>query len=292
MDLFQAAEYFDLQRFQNYDFTAGDWGATFFEGQLKKGDLFQTIYHRPTRKRMLFTAPGQEPGSPVVRVETTGEPFMVGNLQQDSHQNTHYRNVYALHRPMGMATIYRRLPTGPSSNPGWGVVQEIETTFVDLELRNTNENEEAIPAFKAHYFVTLPSNCQVQRYDLLVIDGLPYYVLESYVDSMLRMCRAAQHIDPRENFVYKHRVLPDTYSGGQVTEIWTNYNVTARVGPLQADEAMGGISATSLKVKIQEGWIGVTPRLDDKITIYGSDYSVKRIIRDATEQEWNLVVSL
>lgn len=292
MDMFQAATYFDMLQFENFDFATGTWGDTYFEGQLKKADTFQSIYHRPTRKRMMFTPPDQPPSSPVVRVVATGEEFIVGSHQRDCHDDVHYRNTYALHKPLGRAQIRRLMPQGPANNPGWGVLTDVANTFVDLELRSANENEEATPAGKSHYYATLPSNTDLRRYDLLIIRGLEYYVLESYIDSNMVLARTAQHKDPREDFVYQRREGADTYVNGKPAPNLVNYNVTARVGPLQADELGGSLSANSLKVKILEGWIGFAPSLNDRIAIYGSTYSVKRVIRDATEQEWNLIVSL
>lgn len=289
MDLFQAAKYFDLQRFENYDFTTNAWAGTYFEGQLKKSDTFQTIYHRPTRKRMLYCVPGQTPASTVVRVETTGEQFIVGALQEDSHQNTHYRNVYALHKPRGIATITRLAPTGPSNDPGWAIQTTVETMFVDLEMRSVNENEDDTLTHRGHFFATLPFNSLLQRSDLITLDGEPYYVLERYIDSNMVAARVAQHRDPRENFVY-WRHGPDGYSGGVVTPGGTNYNVSGRVGETTVGEVSGDIAATAIKVIIPTAWIGFEPGIDDKITVAGREYRIRRIIRDVLEDEWNLVV--
>lgn len=289
MDIFQAARYFDLLRFENYDFSSGAWADTYFEGQLKKSDVFQTIYHRPTRKRMLFCAPYQEPASSVVRVCTTGETFMVGALQEDSHQNTHYRNVYALHKPEGPATITRLSPVGPSSNPGWAQRVFVEETFGDVELRSVNENEDNTLNHYGHFFVTLPSNCQVREQDTVVVGGKDYYVLETYTDSSLCLARAVQHVDPRQNFTY-WKYGPDTYSGGHVIPGGTNYNVTGRVGPVDAREIPGDIVATAIQVIIPVSWIGFEPGSDDKITIGTRQYSVYRIYHDFLKDEWVLTL--
>lgn len=290
MDLFQTARYFDRQEFENYDFSAPGWRGDTFMGQLKLADKFQTIYHRPTRKRMLYCPPEVAP-SPVIRVGTTGEIFMVGSLQQDSHANVHYRNVYALHRPAGIGVITRRAPAGPANNPGWAVETEVGPTWWDLELRSTNENEESTPFHRSFYFGTFPSNSAIQRFDLVTFEGLPYFILDVYTDSSMRAARCAQHIDPRRDIVYRSRQLPDTYSGGQAVRNYIDYNVTARVGPAESEDSFSDVAAKSLMVRIQEGWIGVTPKLDDAVTVDGVTYVVKRVLRDPTMQEWNLEVS-
>ena len=289
MDLHQAAAYFDRLSFENYDFSTGDWARTYFQGQLKVSDKFQTIYHRPTRKRMLYCAPGQEPSSPVIRIRNTGEVWMVGALQEDSYQDTHYRSVFALHKPQGLAAITRLAPTGSSGDPGWATSAAVETTWIDFELRSTNENEEGFPFYRSHYFLTLPSNCQVQLYDLITYNGQPYFVTDVYDDSSLKLCRAAKHIDPRQNFVYRRRGA-DIYSGGQVSKSYTDYNVTGRIGPKKNDLGQMSLSSDEIVVRILEGWIGVEPDMEDVIQIYGKDYAIKQILRDPTQQEWSLTV--
>lgn len=292
MDLARTAAYFDRTLFENYDQSTNSWAGTFFHGQLKLADKFQTIYHRPTRKRMLYCAPGSEPTGSVVRVVETGETFMVGALQTDVHDDQHYRNVYALHRPRGQGTITRRVPVGPSNNPGWAVSQLLGTFWMDFELRSTNEKEDAIPSQRGSYFCTLPYGTDVQPGDLLFFEGKPYYALDDYIDSSLQFLRVAQHADPREDFVYRSRTLPDTYSGGSVTRNFTNYNVTGRVGTSESREADGPVIRKELMLKINEGWIGVTPKMDDEVTLWGSRYTVRRVIRDAEKQEWNLQVGI
>ena len=192
MDLFMTARYYDLLTFQDYDFAAQDWGTT-FQGQLKRGDQFLTIYHRPTRKRMLYTDGVEKPSSPVIRVVTTGEIFMVGSLQEDSHDNVHYRNIYAMTKPNGEARVYRKAPVGPPGDPGWAVRALVETTWADVELRSLNENEEEALIHHGHVIMTFPQNCQIEPLDTVELDGplgQTYYALERYIDSSYVNVRA------------------------------------------------------------------------------------------------------
>src|SRR5690606_19106717 len=131
--------------------------------------------------------------------------------------------------------VYRRAPVGPSNNPGWAVETLLESTFGDIEMRSVNENEDDLLTHRGHFFLTLPGNSSVQRNDLVLLSGTPYYVLEKYSDASLISCRVVQHGDLRENIVYRDFV-GQTYTNNQAALNFTNYNVTARVGPLTKDE--------------------------------------------------------
>ena len=79
--MFQAARYFDLQDFENFDTATATWTGQVFKGQQKVSDKFSSIYHRPTRKAMLYCANDVTPAS-VIRNVSSGEVFMVGALQE------------------------------------------------------------------------------------------------------------------------------------------------------------------------------------------------------------------
>ena len=293
MDLFMAAKYYDLVDFQNYNFSTSSWGTT-FKGQLKRGDQFLSIYHRPTRKRMMYTdGVANFPSSPVVRVVTTGEVFMVGALQPDVHDNTHYRNIYSLTLPNGVAKVYRKAPVGPSNDPGWAVQSLVETTWADVELRSLNENEDTALLHNGHFVVTLPNNSIVEPLDTIEIGGnlgQTYYILERYIDSNLVNARAVARDDELVNFVYKSHT-GQTYANQTVTQTYTNYNVTGRVAPVELEEQINGITANSIKVFIKTSWIGVIPKLKDVLVYGGQDFQVKTIKRDPLTTEWHIVAS-
>ena len=92
----------------------------------------------------------------------TGEIFMIGAMQPDAHDNTHYRNIYSMTIPNGVATVYRKAPAGPANNPGWAVQDTVETTWADVELRSLNENEDTALIHHGHFVVTLPINSSAE----------------------------------------------------------------------------------------------------------------------------------
>lgn len=287
------ARYFDLVDFQNYDFLSSTW-TTRFKGQLKRGDQFLSIYHRPTRKRMLYTDGTNNPSSSVVRVVTTGEIFMVGAIQPDVHDNVHYRNIYAMTKPQGIAYVYRKAPTGPANNPGWAVKTLVETTWADVEIRTVNENEELSLIHDGHVILTLPIDTVAQPLDLILIDGLDtqyYRVLERYVDSNLINLRATSQEDELVDFVLKHHT-GQSYANQQVIQTYTNYNVTGRVAAVAEEEMLPGYTESVIKIFIKGGWVGVTPSLKDKVVFRGQEYDVRKVVRDPLTLEWHVIADL
>lgn len=288
-----AAKYYDLLDYQNYDFATSTWGTT-FKGQLKLGDQFLSIYHRPTRKRMLYTDGTNNPSSPVIRVVTTGEIFMVGALQPDAHDNTHYRNIYSLTKPHGVAQVWRKAPVGPSNNPGWATASVVETTWADVELRSLSEDEESSLLHHGHVVVTLPYNSKVEPLDTITITGVlgqTYYVLERYVDSNLINVRAVARDDELKNMVHRS-YTGQTYVNQVVTPAYTNYNVTGRVGSVAQDEQINGITKESIKIFIKADWIGVVPKLKDLFVYAGMTYNVQKVSRDPLTLEWHIYGSV
>lgn len=287
MDMFQAARYFDLQDFENFDTATATWTGQTFQGQQKVSDKFSSIYHRPTRKAMLYCAEDVTPAS-VIRNVSSGEVFMVGTLQPDTHDNTFYRKVYAIHRALALGTLLRKAPVGPVNNPGWAVEVNMGQVWVDLELRSANENEELIPISNEHYFVTMPSDADTREFDSIVVGGVNYWAVADYVDSSFKMFRAGKHKDPRDNLVFR-RKAGTTYSGGQVVPNWQDFNITARTGRADFSQSDGITAKNRIKIMIQDGWIGVTPTTDDKITVWGKDYDILTVTRDSSDLEWNLL---
>lgn len=290
MDLFQAAKRFDLLTVEQFDFASNSWTGPRIKAQLKRGDQFLSIYHRPTRKRMLFTSPDQAPSSPVIRIKRTGEIFMVGALQEDAHADVHYRNIYALTKPHARATIIRKIPQGPADNPGWAVPVVVQKTWADVELRSLTEDEDKSVYHHGHVVITTPSNSPLQPHDTIVIGGLlgqEYYVLERYVDSSLVNARAVARGDERIDIVYRQHT-GETYdpASGMVLQSYTNRNVTARISPVAEEELKGDIVRDSIKMMVAASFIGIRPRMNDKITYQGHDYKVVKIDHNPLEDEY------
>lgn len=291
MDIRQASVYFDTVQFQNYDFASETWTGSTFVAQFKESDDFLTIYNAPTRKRMLYCAPGQRPTSPVVRLLTTGEVFMVGALQEDtSFHNTHYRDVYSLHKPQAEAVIIRKTPEGPPSNPGWAIERVVQRTFADVQLRSLDENDSNKVFTHGHMIVILPSNTTLEPHDVVRVSGQmgqDYFVLERYMDSFLVGARAVARGDDRSDIVYRQHT-GDLYVAQNNIKQYTNRNVTARIKYLGLDEGFEDLSRNAIQAMVRADFLGVTPRIDDVLIHEGREYTAKNIVRDVSSSEWQI----
>jgi hypothetical protein len=292
MDIFQTARYFDTQAFDVYDFATGLWLERALRGQLKKTDTFTEIWNRPTRKRLLTCAPGEEPKSPVIRVPDTGEIFMVGASHKDAWDG-YYRFIAGLHLVQGPAVVHRRAPIGPSNDPGWAVDTVIATTFGDSELRSASENQDDSIEHYGSFFLFLPINTALNRDDTVVIGSRSYFVLEYYVDSGLISARATTEPDDRINAIYVS-LGAETYDTDtqQNTIAQTSYNVTGRVKPLQSKRSKDeNVLETELSFMIRKSWIGVEPKVDDLITIAGKTSRISNVAQNALLDEWYLTLA-
>lgn len=293
MDIFQTARYFDDQGFDVWDFTNSVWLPNAVKGQLKKTDTFTEIWNRPTRKRLLTCAPGQEPSSPVIRVPTTGEMFMVGASHKDSW-GKYYRFIAGLHLISGQAVLQRRAPVGPSNDPGWAVLSTVMTTFGDDELRSAEENQDRAIEHYGSYFVFLPINTPIVRDDIVTINNRSYFILEWYIDSGLVTARATVEPDARIDFVYVS-LGPEVYNTAtqQNTRTQTPYNVTGRFKPTGAQEGKDeNVLSSEAEIKILKSWIGVTPAINDLVQYAGKTYRVDSVEQNALQTEWYLKVKI
>lgn len=289
MDIFQTARYFDTQNFDYFDFTNNVWVTTAFKGQLKKTDTFTEIWNRPTRKRLLSCAPDQEPQSPVIRVPESGEIFMVGASHKDVWDG-YYRFIAGLHKIRGSAIVRRRAPVGPSNDPGYAVESVVINTFGDCELRSADENQDREIEHYGSYFMFLPINTSLNRDDSVEISGVRYFVLESYVDSGLMCARATSQPDDRIDAIFVS-LGAETYDTNtqQSTRTPTSYHVTGRVKPLHAELSNDeNILATELTFLIKKSWIGVEPKIDDKLTIGSKTNRVIDVAQNSLLDEWYL----
>jgi hypothetical protein len=289
MDITQTAKYFDIQSFDVYDFANSKWLSCVLHGQLKKTDTFTEIWNRPTRKRLLTCAPGEEPSSPVIRVPESGEIFMVGASHKDVWDG-YYRFVAGLHLVQGPATVNRKTPVGSSNDPGWAVDAVIAETFGDAELRSASENKDDEIEHYGSYFLFLPINTAIQRDDSVSINGRTYFVLEFYVDSGLMCARVTVAPDDRINvtFVSFGAETYDT-STQQNIRASATYNVTGRMKPLSEKRSKDeNVADLKLTFMIRKAWIGVTPKVDDQIFYAGKGFKVLEVAQNALMDEWYL----
>lgn len=293
MDISQVAAYFDLQSFDEFDFNSSSWLVNSFKGQLKLADKFIAIWNRPTRNRMIYVAPDQEPASSVVRVSNTGDVLMLKTAQRDTHADNHYRTVIGGHLSAGAAVVKRLLPVGPPENPGWAVQAVILNTFADVELRSVNENTDRELLAYGHFFMFLPRGTGLMDHDTVVLNGKDYYVLETYIDSGLEAARVTARPDERVNMVYTSLGAP-VYdeNTSEMTRPETNSNVTGKITIRKiVEEENSEIPRKVVEVLVRKPFIGLIPKIGDKITFQGFTYVINSVGENSLRDEWLLGAS-
>ena len=203
MDITQVAKFFDLLDFDVYSFSLNSWLPKAFKGQLKRADNFISIYNRPTRKRMIYTANGLIGGKFVIRVNKDPDTvYMVGASQKDLQQNVGYREVTGVHIARGSAVVRRLTPQTVSGKSAWATNEVILNSFADVEIRSVDDSQETRIDNYGHYFLTMPLNTALERQDTVELDGTIYTILESYRDGGLLFARTVNTPEERKNFLY------------------------------------------------------------------------------------------
>jgi hypothetical protein len=291
MDLFQVSAYFDSTHFLVWDFDAQTW-VQGFEGQIKRADNFVSIWNRPTRKRMLYAQIDTNIESSVVKVEATGEIFMLGSSQDDAHLNKGYRKVLNAHEAYGSAVISRKQPTLVGGVRSYAEDIVVETTFGDYELRATDRLSDDRLLGYGEYFLFLPSNSTVRDLDTVLIGGIRFYVYEVYKDSGFVTCRATSKGDDRIDFQYVSLGSP-TYnpSTQTVTPTETVYGSTGRVIPNKSNiDSSSTVAVKSLKIIFREDFISYVPKPNDFVIFRGLRYKVRNVALDSLLQEYEIEV--
>lgn len=290
MDFTQVAAYFNRDNLDHYDFTTGSWVLGSFPAQVKQSDGFISIWNRPTRKRMLYTAKGVSIPSSVIRVPSTQEIYMVGHSFGDSHRDTHYRTLTGLHQSAGTALHYRKTPAENAGIKGWAVEVLVKTTFADGELRSVNESQDNRLLNYGNYFLFLPSNTDVRRHDTVLFQGTTHYVLEVYHDSGMVCARSTVEPDARVNFVYQSMgsssYNPNTQTAGVS---YTSYNATGIIKPAEVKDIKSSeVTRNRITVRLLESFISFQPKIGDKVSYLGKVHTVDFVSRDAGLEEWSL----
>lgn len=295
MDLRTAAAYFEGTSFDTYDEGTAAWTLDAFYAKLAPVDRFLSNFHRPTHRRMLGIDPSVSlPASNTIRLGTTGDVYIIGQVRGDDRDDYEYDNIGISHLVTSTVEIHRRAPTGPSSNPGWLVDSTVGTHYADLEFRASVLGAEQHDSFDDEFFVILPPHADLQEWDFIVRGTETYQVKSSYIDSGFRFGRCVQRSDVRRDFVYLSRGAgfgydPDTGVTGGLTA----YNVTGFARNLTEEEVnYATITPERLKLVVRRAHIGITPKIDDQVIWEGITYEVRGVNSDPAFEEWEVLISL
>lgn len=287
MDIKAAAKFFDRQEFDHYDFATSAWVLASFVGQLKVADTFVSIWNRPTRKRMLYTAPEIVILSSVIRMSTTQEVLLVGSAQSDSFNNQVYKEVRGLHAVSETGTLQRWINDPPISR------QIIEPVFFDIELRSVNENIDKDYQQNGHFFGFFQSSSTAKKHDV-VIDSLnnEFFIVETYKDSGFLAARLIKMSDDRVVLTYR-KETGQTYNPAtqQVTPTYADFEVLGRVFPYEnKDRDNSEIPTDYVSIQLDSEFVTFEIDPNDLIVNGSKSYVVSSVTEDSSLTDKNITI--
>ncbi len=296
MDLRKPAAWFETTKFEAYNESLATWTPEALTAKLLPIDRFLSNFNRPTKRRLLSMNPSDStPDSNTIRVPETGEIYFLGEPRTDSRKEASYDKVLIAHRSGTLGTVNRRVPAGPSNDPGWLTNTVMGSHYMDVELRAASKIDEQREQYEGDYFAMLPPHADLENSDQLLISGDSYMVETSYMDSGFRFARAVKRADHRLDFVYHSRGAGAGYdpTTRAVTDGLTDYNVTGFA--LQRAEGQDKFMSTktaSLVVVVEQGHIGVIPTDEDELTWDGQRYNVEEVKQDFVASQYHIHCTL
>lgn len=289
-------------------FSAWVSGDTFvenaFKGRVHLTDRFLSIYNRPTRKRQLFVRPGTKlPETYVMRHQSTGEVYILGNGRQDARDDVDggkaYSDMYILHLctptsggSSGLAIQKRKVPKGPPENPGWLVEEVISETFIDMEFRTSSAEEGIYDTKTENFYAWTPITVEAFQHDVFELDGRSYRVVDTFTDAGMRGLRLDRERDNRVDFTITF-TGPTVYNKDTYKMETTSgtHNVTGTVRE-KTDLALWrseSRTAPGIEVVIEEDHIGFIPKPNMKISYQGKERIIKDVASSVGDRQFSLV---
>jgi hypothetical protein len=296
MDLRKVAAFFETTEFDAYDESDNSWDACFLLGKVMPIESEVSNSNRNTRRALLGTDPlAVFPVSNTLRVLTSGDIYIVGDLRKDYQNSAAYDQSGLLHRSSTVGTINRRAPAGPSTDPGWLVETLISTHYMDIELRAVKEAGEQEQQFDKQYLIIMPLHAAPQQWDRINVGSYDHIVEAGYVDSGFKLARVANRLDPRKDFTYYSRGDTASFnpSNGVVTSGLTPYNVTG----FALDAKSGQVANTAAKsgtftLVVDKTHIGVVPTSKDEVIWESQRSKVIEVEEDFIDFQYKIHCSL
>lgn len=262
-----------VESFDGWDDATQSFVPGAFVGRIEVADRFLSNFNKPLRRRMLFTAPDVVfPASRTFRHPGTGDVYLIGQSRQDATAtggNPHIMLTVChlvteeLNGSSGLATVYRKAPSGPETDPGWLVDSVLGRAYMDIEFRTSAAEPETYEVRVQNFFGFLPRHLVCEPWDFIELQGRRYRVVDTFADSGLAGVRVDQEEDPRQNFVL-HSEGQRTYN--RVTHEYdvtaAAYNVTGTILREHEFTAWSSESDDYVDVVIDKVHIGVEPTPD------------------------------
>lgn len=296
MELSQAANYFNTEKFSIYNRTTETWEVGSLIGKLAPIDRFLSNFSRPLHRRMFICEPSTViPESFTIRSDTTGEIYIIGQGRYDSYAGNLYQALYLAHLVSGDAggigVVSRKLPAGPANDPGHLVPTEVGKYYIDVELRATTSESGTEQQQAGQYFLLAPPEANLAEWDFVTLNGKTYKVEEEYFDSGLKFSRVLQTEDNRVDIIYlKTTAFDYDTTLGQPQDISKPYDITATIHEYtKISTDSNTVGENKFKVVIADSAIGFEPTPREAIVLDGTTHIILEVARDPLTTEWVLL---
>lgn len=206
-----------------------------FMARIDLTDRFLSNFNKPTRRRMLFADNLTVfPESRTFRHPGTKDVYLLGTTRQDALGGNPYLGLTILQLvtdvpggSAGLATLTRKVPTGPPSDPGWLVDTEYAKAYIDTEFLTSTDEVGTTDLRVERYNAYLPITVQPVEWDFVTLHNVKYRVLDTFADSGFFALRIDHEEDFRSNFklgIAGQRVRNKTTQEWEFQEMV--YNVT------------------------------------------------------------------
>ena len=268
-------------------------------GRLFRIDRFTTIYHRPTRRRQITFPPRTIlPQSLVVKHRLTGEIFILSQSRRmDATAVSVYENIVTGHLAMppsgGLGTVFRPALQGTLDDPGPAEWIEVANTYMDVELRTTENAEHAEEQAIAHTMVVLPASVSAADNDWIRLNGATYKIVELYIDGGFSYARAIKEQYDMSVITYYF----DTGSGGgydpetgTLTQTVTELKQISAIVVLKKEttSGIGDTEAWSGTAYIDVNLVTWEPTVNHSIEHAGIRYKIMSVSLGKSAAQWEL----
>ena len=165
------------------------------------------------------------------------------------------------------------------------------TTFADAIFQRVPMDQQTQVNQYGLFTLYFPSDSLVQDHDTVNIDGLTFFIFETYRSEGLWAARATSKPDMRINIVYI-AVGAAVYDPTQLKTVstQTSYNITAQIQPTDLQEAgADNVVKDAITALIDRAWLGVIPKLNDKLVVGGKTYLVRNISQNMVRDQWQII---
>ena len=192
-----------------WDPATESWVSEAFLCRVDLTDRFLSNFNRPTRMRMMQHDDQLTlPASMTVRHPGSHDVYVLGTTRKDARGGKTYLGMTLMRLTSdvpggsaGLATVTRKAPAGPVSDPGWLVDKVVGKFWIDLEFLSSSEERQATDLRVERYNAFAALSADIKDWDFITLHGESHRVLDTFVDSGLFGLRLDQERDTRKDFV-------------------------------------------------------------------------------------------